>query len=157
MTSRIKIGQRLVGQDCEPLVIAEIVYARVTVEHLEEVLLDHGGDILGGQGPAVIRVVDVGENRAADPVGLFFDCAQIVADRFLDVRPVLRWDHFGKISRIDVNRNPIKRVRDFLALNQDETPSLFHERAKLVERLETDLESALISAAARFDPLRPKA
>jgi hypothetical protein len=136
-------------------IVTALVDAGVAVVDLEVAFEDRLGEVLGGDRVAVVGVVQVGEDLAADALGLVADGAEVGVDR-LDDRPAPRRRQLvAEIRGVDVDRHVLRLVGDLLGGDEDESPALLDERPELVERLEADL--AVVPGPAPFDPRRSEA
>ena len=65
-------------------------------------------------------------------------------------------DQVAKVRRVEVQRQLVHFVADFLRLNHEKSPALLDEVSKLIERLESHFERAGGLVAASLDPVRPE-
>ena len=98
--------------------VAEVPDAGMAVVDLEEILFEHVREILGGDAPAEIGVVQVGQDRLAGLLLERQDRAEIVAHRVANRVSFLRLDHFREVDGVDMHRLALELVGDLLAFDE---------------------------------------
>ena len=127
----------------EVLGVAVVPYRWVAVVHLKKPFAaqpDHVGRL---DRPAEVGVVNVREHRLAGRLALRQHGVDVFLHRRRHPGPALRRDLFPDVGDVDVDRQALKLVGDFLALHQQETPRHGHLRAILGVSLEPDPRDAL--------------
>ena len=129
-----------------------VIDRRMAVIDFEELLMVDLHELLGGDGPLEVRVIEMGEHRHSGPDPLRMHGIKGMLKRFDDLRAgggiegLVRQDELLNVRRVDVH----VLVRDLFARDEQETAGLFELGLDL--RQGTQPYLLLVSLAADDDP-----
>ena len=142
--------------DADVIRIAFVANGRMAVVNLEEPVALHLHQVLGGERPAEVGVVDVRKHRLAAEPALRQHGVDIALHDFHDIRAVPRLDSVAKVGRVDVDLVLLEKVRrvganfvllelvsDLLAGNHQEPLAFLQIATELGQRVEPDLQDAV--------------
>ena len=135
--------------------VTRIIVDVHAVPNLEEILVQHLCEILGGDAPFVIGMIDMDEDLAAGAGGGILDGPEGAIDDLGNRGSVLCGDMFAHIDGIDMDGLLVGGgVSDFLGLDQQEAAGHLDLGTVFIERLESYLHALVGWVEPGLDPIR---
>jgi hypothetical protein len=119
--------------------IALVVDHGMAVVDLEKAFTPKWQEILGGDAPIEVGMVDVRKHRLAGAAALEKDVVDVVLHDIEHVAAAVGFEAFPGICHVDVDGPGEIPVRQFLAGDEEELPGLFEKRSELCEWFKSDL------------------